>query len=113
MSCEFAVQQTYNKGVKPDLIMYRVEVKNSPYQNNQWKYNNNSAYYLIEYAYSVDVKLLTDLVNKPCKSEPPHESATENANIAYRHLQGMVGDDKIKLGKWRHKQKKNKRIWEC
>ena len=90
-----------------------VEVKHCSHQDNQGKYNYKCTYNLVQDADSVDFKLLTNLVNKPRKPEPPHERASDNANIANGHLQRMVGNDKGKLGERGHKKEDNQRVGEC
>ena len=72
--------------------------------------DNNATHHTVDDEDAVVVKLAAHLVYQPCKAKPPHQSASHNADIAYRHFKRTVGGDERKLCKKEDKQEDDKRV---
>ena len=89
-----------------------IEIEHRTHEDGQREENYQTANDAVDDDDTEVVELVPHLVNQPRKPEPPDESSRDNAKVAHRHLQRMVGDNEGKLCKGSHEEQDDEWVEE-
>lgn len=87
-----------------------IKIENRTYQGDDREDDNHASYNLINNKDAIGIKLASDFINQPSKSEPPKQGSEHDTQIAHSHLQRHVGHNKCKLCEGCHEEEDDKRI---
>ena len=90
--------------------MKRIKIEHRSDKHDERENHDNATDNLINNDNAAVIKLVPNLVDKPCQPEPPKQRAADDAEIAYAHVQRMLGYDERKLGERCHEKEYDKRI---
>ena len=87
--------------------MYCEEVEYRSEQDYDWNNDDNASYDAVDKYYAVFLKDVLYFVYQPCQTIPPQYCASYDAEIAYAHLQRVIGDDERQLCENCHEEQYN------
>ena len=90
--------------------MKRIKIEHRSDKHDERENHDNATDNLINNDNAAVIKLVPNLVDKPCQPEPPQQRSADNAEIAYAHMQRMLWNDESELGERSHEQEYDKWI---
>ena len=89
-----------------------IQIENRAEESDHGEDDDHAAYYLIDNDDAVGIKLVSDCVDEPGKTEPPQQGSEDDAEVTHAHFYRHIWHHEGKLRKGGHEEEHDERIGE-